>query len=533
MTIKPATKNFLSLSLLTLLVSACGGGGSSSSSDSVDTSNTNSGSTDDIVWVKDDFAPKEQFASLCENPRVGDDFDDVQGSTLAEKMWLRSWNDETYLWYQDVEDVDPNPFTSPQSYFLEALRTNEVSPSGNPIDKFHFIEDTEAQVARTSGVEAGYGVQWIALSTSTPREYRVAYTEPNSPAAEAGLLRGAQIVAIDGVDFINGTGEENLAILQEGLFPSDIDQSHIFTIKEFGSEEEKEITLVSEAVTISPVQNVDVLETASGKVGYMQFNTFIKVAHDDLIEAFQRFETEAISDLVLDLRYNGGGLLALASQLGYMIAGSEATAGKTFFQLQYNDKTASDNPIPFYSVGIDYDASVLIETQPLPSVNLERIFVLTTDDTCSASEAIINGLSGIDVEVVQIGGTTCGKPYGFTPEDNCGTTYYTVQFRGINDKGFGDYSDGFSPENTLESVGTTVKGCSVNDDLSKPLGDATEQLLATALTFRETETCPTPTGTGMKFLPSLDASSALLKSDILLQEPNAFFKNNLIQTDLQ
>ncbi len=96
--------------------------------------------------------------------------------------------------------------------------------------------------------------------------------------------------------------------------------------------------------------------------------------------------------------------------------------------------------------------------------------MLTTDDTCSASEAFMNGLRGIDVEVIQIGGKTCGKPYGFYPQDNCGTTYFSIQFSGINFKGFGDYADGFNPTNS-PVFAADVKGCPVADDFSKVLGD--------------------------------------------------------------
>jgi hypothetical protein len=134
--------------------------------------------------------------------------------------------------------------------------------------------------------------------------------------------------------------------------------------------------------------------------------------------------------------------------------------------------------------------------QALPTLDLPRVFVLTGSRTCSASEAIMNGLRGVDVEVIQIGSTTCGKPYGFYPTDNCGTTYFTVQFRGVNEKDFGDYTDGFSPANTSANVGTVVPGCSVADDFSKPLGDPTEVRLATALRYRDGQACPAASGFG-------------------------------------
>jgi len=123
------------------------------------------------------------------------------------------------------------------------------------------------------------------------------------------------------------------------------------------------------------------------------------------------------------------------------------------------------------------------------------VTVLTTADTCSASEAVINGLRGIDVEVNIIGGGTCGKPYGFTPQDNCGTTYFSIEFQGVNAKGFGDFADGFTPT------------CSVKDDLSHAIGDTSENMLAAALNYRNTKTC-SPVATS---LTGVQVSAAQLK----------------------
>src|SRR5690606_11279777 len=109
--------------------------------------------------------------------------------------------------------------------------------------------------------------------------------------------------------------------------------------------------------------------------------------------------------------------------------------------------------------------------------NLPRVFILSTGGTCSASEAVINGLRGIGVEVILVGDTTCGKPYGFYPEDNCGTTYFAIQFTGVNDLGFGEYSSGFSPGNEPDFLGTEVPGCWVQDDFTKLLGDPEEKML--------------------------------------------------------
>jgi hypothetical protein len=107
--------------------------------------------------------------------------------------------------------------------------------------------------------------------------------------------------------------------------------------------------------------------------------------------------------------------------------------------------------------------------------------VLTGGSTCSASEAIINSLQGVNVQVIQIGSTTCGKPYGFYPADNCAVTYFSIQFQGVNAKNFGDYPDGFTPQNTVATEGVLVPGCSVADDFTHTLGDPAEGRLGAEL----------------------------------------------------
>jgi hypothetical protein len=106
---------------------------------------------------------------------------------------------------------------------------------------------------------------------------------------------------------------------------------------------------------------------------------------------------------------------------------------------------------------------------------------------------VINGLRGVGVEVIQFGNTTCGKPFGFYPQDNCGETYYTIQFQGVNTLGFGDYADGFIPNNSTASFGVRLPGCSVADDLTRELGDPNEGLLSAALAYRSSFACPTTT----------------------------------------
>lgn len=495
--------SLLALSLVTLSLTACGGSGGSGSGGVGGGSGGSGGGTLPAapVWVAGQFPAESTLKDFCQTPRTGTDpfsnrpFPDRAGTAMHEKMWLRSWTNNTYLWYREVADRDPAPFSVAQYFNL--LKTEQLTDSGTPKDNFHFTENTaEYQQQTQAGVSAGYGIRWSFGRNSPPRSLTIAYTEPNSPGANAGLARGDQLLSINGVDFINDNTQAGIDLLNRALFPSATGQSYNFVFQS-ATGVRKEVSMTSANVSSSPVQNVRVLDTAAGKVGYMQFNSHIALAQQQLINAVNQFASANVNELVIDLRYNGGGLLALASQLGYMVSGPNIIQGRFFERTIFNDKHPTINPvtggtlspIPFYSRVIDYEAGVLTNTT-LPSLNLSRVFILSTGNTCSASEAFVNALRGIDVEVILIGGSTCGKPYGFYPTDNCGTTYFTIQFTGINAKGFGEYADGFVPR-TNPVFQADVKGCPLADDFSQPLGDPAERLLGAALYYAQNNSCPT------------------------------------------
>ena len=522
-----AARGIVSVVLLALVVAACGGGGGSSpppapepppvdtdndgTPDTTDTDDDGDGVADaedpfpldsDRTVDPDVFPDVSNHVASCAAPRTGTDedgraFSDRQGSARDEKLWLRSWSNDLYLWYDEIEHVDPVGYTV-LDYF-EELRTFERTASGNDKDRFHFTYATEdwRRLAR-SGISAGYGAEWTLLSSSPPREVAVAFTEPDSPATDAGLARGTRVIAIDGVDMETGSDTDTL---NAGLYPSTVGESHEFVVRDLDTTETRTVTLTAAEVVAQPVQHVRTLETASGPVGYMLFTTHIAPAEAQLVVAIRQFETDAVTDLVVDLRYNGGGYLDIANQLAFMIAGPAAAGGRTFDELRFNDKHTMFNPVtgealtptPFHRTTLGFSDG-LAAGEALPTVDLERVYVLTTGDTCSASEAIINGLRGIDIEVIQVGTTTCGKPFGFYPEDNCGTTYFTVQFQSVNAKEFGEYPDGFSPANLGRVEGVDVPGCAVADDFDHFLGSGDEAMLAAALEHRETAACPAPSG---------------------------------------
>lgn len=521
-------KLFIALSISSAVLVGCGGSSSSDSSDDL---------IGETEWVSGVFEDEENFKNLCETPRSGNDpfnnnqpYPDMQGSLKDEKFYLRSWNNRTYLWYREVVDRDPANYATPVEYF-NVLKSTQTTPSGAPKDQFHFTYDTEEymQLSQT-GTSSGYGVEWAVLQATPPRKIVVAYTESDTPADNAGITRGAEVLEIDGVDVVNVNTEAGIAVLSAGLRPSEAGESHTFKIRDLGASEERTVTLVSEVISSNSVLHSNTFDTDSGRVGYVVFNAFNARAEEDLLNVFTQFADSSLTDLVLDLRYNGGGRVYIASQLAYMIAGASNTSGKIFSQYVFNDQHPVFNPVTgTRNEPVEFISETVGEAvapgQPLPSLNLDRVFVLSTSGTCSASEAVINGLRGAGVEVILIGDTTCGKPYGFYPNDNCGTTYFTVQLKIANDEGFGDYADGFSPANTMGTLGVETPGCSVADDFENLLGDLNESLLSAALEYRASGTCPAPSVRVNRKDKSQNLNGlSILDSEVYLRE--ALIRNN-------
>ena len=471
------------------------------------------------TWVPGQFAAESTFAASCVTPRTGNDpltgkpYQDRQGKLLDELNWLRSWTNDLYLWYSEVADQNPAGFATDASYF-DVLKTTAKTASGSDKDRFHFTRGTAAwEALAQSGVQAGYGVAFVALAATPPRNVVVGYIEPLIPAdnAAANIARGAKVLTVDGVDLVNAADQASVDSLNAGLTPKSAGESHSFSILDAGAVTPRTVTLVSADVTVTPVQNVHTIAAPGGSlVGYMLFNDHLATSESALVNAFTQLQSAGATDLVLDIRYNGGGLLDIASEVAYMIAGQQ-TVGQTFELTQFNNKYPSTDPVTGTTITpLEFHTATqgfsVTAGQALPTLGLSRVFVLTGASTCSASESIINSLQGVSVQVIQIGSTTCGKPYGFYPTDNCGTTYFSIQFQGVNAKGFGDYPDGFTPANTLTPQGVSLPGCSVADDFTHALGDSAEGLLASALSYRQNGVCPVPPS-GFAAPPALAAGA--------------------------
>ena len=265
----------------------------------------------------------------------------------------------------------------------------------------------------------------------------------------------------------------------------------------FASAPLKQDTSQLQQAAVSPVPQVFTAATGGGRrFGYIQFTDHSVGAHDLLIDAFRKVRDEGAQDLVLDLRQNSGGFLYIALSTASMITGP-SSQGQLFERLRYNDKrTAESNASALnFSSTVQFGEARYPTGTALPQLGLPRVFILTSGATCSASESIINSLRGIDVQVVRIGTTTCGKPYGFREKDNCGWAYFPIEFQGANAKGYGDYTTGFTPN------------CRVSDNGSTP-GGSTDPLLAEAKYYIDYGSCQpgTPANTQNAAVPMLDMS---------------------------
>lgn len=380
----------------------------------------------------------------------------AQACTVAEqRQSLREFMQGHYYWYRDMPAPDERA-TTMDAYFQSMLV--------RPRDRYSYSEPTELyNQVFTEGRRVGYGytLVWADLART---QLRVRFVEPASPAARAGLARGDRVLAIDG---------HPPADIAAGLVPPVTTPGvpRTFTITTAAGQW-RMFTVESEDYPLSPVAATRVFEVpgSSGpaRVGYLAYSQFVGYSREPLQAAFAQFAQAGIGELILDLRYNGGGSVAVSRELASLVGGA-ATAWRLYSYLRFNDQQ------PGSTQTLLFTAPEATADTPL-GLGLRRVFVITSGGTASASELLINGLKPF-VDVVLVGETTYGKPYGFVPFDLCGTTYQAVQFESLNALGAGGFTAGFQPT------------CAVADDLDHQLGDPAETRIRTALDYVVTGSC--------------------------------------------
>lgn len=394
----------------------------------------------------------------------------------GEKSFVRAYLGENYYWYNEIPAINASLFGSAADYFYNLLvRTPDAN--GLPKDQFSFVASVASADSFENGIVVSFGVDWTPDGLPGSRVTQVV---PGSPAARAGLARGGVLESID-FAFTDA----------DSWYPNRVARV-TFSYRNTPAAPPRTVVLDAEVLTIAPVPQFSVVNTTAGRtVGYVLFNDHSSAAQDQLISAIGVLRGSNVRDLVLDMRYNAGGFLYVAQSLASMVTGA-ANDNKLFERLQFNNKRAADSAafeFRFSSV-VEYSEGFASPGDPLPRLALPRVYVLTSAGTCSASESVVNGLRGVDVQVVLVGQSTCGKPYGFTRRDNCGLALFPIEFEGFNAKNTGGYTAGLVP------------ACTVPDDVDHALGDVNEGQLAAALFHADNGVCP-PAAAAARLPPAL------------------------------
>lgn len=464
------------------------------------------------------------------------------GSTLdlmRDSVFL--YAQEAYYWYDALPDYakfNPRSITSSNDLAtlqkeIDLISQYKINPeTGKPYEyyaadpgsaKYSFIDDGTVS-SELNGVKGDFG---FAPLYNDVNDLRIRYVYPGSPADLAGIKRGYVITSINGrtnltYDADNGGAGTNVDFVINAYTNS---KTISMTLKRFdGSTFDADLSVAT--YTLNPVLNRKVIDVGNGhKVGYIVFNSFTSPtnANAKLNEAFSDFSAKGVTDLVVDLRYNGGGYVSTAEYLTNLIAPT-AKSGTPMYYTYFNDKLANGkasilkNQVRKDAVNgtynyAEFDYSVngnvvnFSKTDvPITLNQLSRVFFIVTGSTASASELTINNVRAIKtLDVKLIGTTSYGKPVGFFDIDINKYQMYIPEFETKNADLKGGYYTGMTPGST------EYAGVKDFDDVTKEFGDPTEGLLAHALTYVKTGTFTT-SGPAIQSLArktfSVDESSA-------------------------
>ena len=370
-------------------------------------------------------------------------------------------------------------WNSPEEFFEDGLLYSDDEFSWI-VDDYERLENSFAGIRKTSG--ANISLSYISNDSNNLAGI-IRYVIPGSPADEAGLKRGMIFIRIDDVILTDTNYGDLLGSESYELGIAEFTESGIEATGE-------KITVIKEELTENPIHIAKTIDLNGTKVGYLMYNSFVHNFDQELNEVFQNFKNENVSELVLDLRYNGGGRVSTAADLASMITGQ--FKGKTLIRTRYNDNIESllsENAkmTKFDDMIFDGDESdeghENHNSMPINSLNLNKVYVIATRSSASASELIINGLAP-HIDVIHIGEKTVGKVQASVTLYDADVPYYEKE--GLNP----DHQYAMQPliSTSVNSDGEAYPEGLIPDipkseawDNFGILGDITEPLLATAL----------------------------------------------------
>lgn len=352
---------------------------------------------------------------------------------------------DIYLWYNQIPSTfSARSYAGPEN-IMEAIRGYSVETGfTQPVDRWSFaVKQTEWDNV-SSGVAKDFGMSVFFRSEN---DLRIKSLEKESPAGKAGIVRGWRITGINGNTNITTA---NADFISQHVFEAA--SSSFAFMKPDGSP--VNITLNAGTYQEHPVYLDSVYTNGTQKTGYIIFNSFLGDTleiNNEFQRIFSRFSRENVSDIVVDLRYNGGGYV----QANYLVNGT--ANGNVMMNQEFNDKYKTFNNTTRY--------------KKLGSVNLSRVFFIVSKSTASASELLVNNLKPyMDVKLVGPN-NTYGKPVGFFPLPVDDWYIFPVSFRSTNKNGSGNYFSGIAVDKQ------------VADGLDKNWGDRTESCLASVLQY--------------------------------------------------
>lgn len=385
---------------------------------------------------------------------VGDISDDSQCDVATQNAWAYASMLDFYLFYEQVPIIDPRDFSSADA-LVRAVRFQER-------DDFSRVDDAQqSALAFDDGREFGLGFRTLFDNDGNPR---ISLVVAESPFGLAGVERGDIIVSVDGLDWSDEALSTGFSDRVLGTPDNPSTATWSFLKRDTG--EALTVDITATEYSINTVVKAETYPTSSGgTVGYLAFSRFLNTSADELITAFDDFRDQNISELVLDLRYNGGGRVSVARLLASLIAG-DSNAGKTIYDYQFNNKYTER----------DFTLELLGDVGDL---NLSRLIVLTTDRSASASELVIAGLQP-HLDVVTIGSATTGKPYVQYAYDRCDERLAVIEAEGFNANG-------------VSVFGGIPATCFAEDDPTREFGRSDdgefEGFLQAGLDFIETGAC--------------------------------------------
>ncbi len=362
---------------------------------------------------------------------------------------------EWYLWYKLMPTVVKENYKDPYE-LMTAMRYKTL-------DRWSFVADYNEFVASIQGTFVGHGIR-IGLDGSG--KARIVTIYKNSPlysygsSNPNGVRRGWIIKTLNGTDLASIIISGNATAYNNLIGPATAGVINTFVFQTPRGNDTTAVTTKS-SFQVNSVMLYDTLTIKTGKTGHLVFDEFIEPSTQELQTAFAFFKAQNVKDLILDLRYNNGGILDVATDLASYIAGTTKFS-TPFVSSSYNDKkVAYDSTYKFKSI-----------SSPL---NLTRLVVITTRETASASEVIINGLKPHLAAVTTIGDTTNGKPTGMNVWQTRDNKYIfaPVTFKLVNSAGQGDFYTGFAPDKY------------VSDDITHDFRDKNELCFKEAIYYLE------------------------------------------------